>query len=253
MRIALRDWIGRNSGGASHAGLTLRRLLDSHENRDTAYRAHVDQTVRVGIPEPYEPALDRWRDVLATLGAATLEVTTRAPLAVGLGNASPIEVGLTLHQTWGVPYLPGSALKGLARRAARHTGVPEADQRVIFGPDLSPDQADPAAEVVACAGYATFWDGWLIPPAKGSRVLKPDVITVHHPAYYRTHGAEPPTDFDDPTPIPFVSVRPGVRFLVAVSCPESAEVADLALSLTLWGLRVLGIGGKTNAGYGRLD
>ncbi len=36
-------------------------------------------------------------------------------LAVGLGGDHPLENGFTFHRVYGVPYLPGSALKGLAR------------------------------------------------------------------------------------------------------------------------------------------
>jgi len=36
-------------------------------------------------------------------------------LAVGLGGDHPLENGFTFHRVYGIPYLPGSALKGLAR------------------------------------------------------------------------------------------------------------------------------------------
>jgi len=45
-------------------------------------------------------------------------------LALGLGNEHPLENGMTLHRSLGLPYLPGSALKGLARRWAL-TGLAE--------------------------------------------------------------------------------------------------------------------------------
>jgi CRISPR-associated protein Cmr6 len=35
-------------------------------------------------------------------------------LIVGLGGDNVLETGLTLHHTYGVPLIPGNALKGLA-------------------------------------------------------------------------------------------------------------------------------------------
>ncbi len=36
---------------------------------------------------------------------------------IGLGNKGPFEVGMTLHPIFGLPYIPGSAVKGLFKRA----------------------------------------------------------------------------------------------------------------------------------------
>lgn len=180
---------------------------------------------------------------MTQLGIEPVEIRAIGPVAVGLGNASPLEVGLTLHHTYGVPYLPGTALKGLALRAAHRTGVSDHDRRVIFG-----DDSDSAPS----AGYPTFWDAWLVPD-RARFPLQKDVITVHHGDYYSGHGKVAPTDFDDPNPVSFLSVRPGTWFTLAVSCAESAAVARRGLDLALWGLAHLGIGGKTNAGYGRLE
>lgn len=36
-------------------------------------------------------------------------------LAIGLGHEHPLENGITLHRIYGIPYLPGSAIKGLTR------------------------------------------------------------------------------------------------------------------------------------------
>jgi CRISPR-associated protein Cmr6 len=42
-----------------------------------------------------------------------VEVELLSRLLVGHGTQSPTEVGLTTHRTWGVPVVPGTALKGL--------------------------------------------------------------------------------------------------------------------------------------------
>lgn len=217
--------------GASHAGHALtRRVAVKVGGQEDALKADLKAVASIRVPPVYEAAFQRWQKALPD--TVRLEATTRGPLAVGLGNPSPFEVGLTLHHTYGVPYLPGSALKGLALRAAWRNGVPADVVRAIFGDTTS-------------AGFVTFWDGWLVPGQ--AELLQLDTVTVHHPQYYGD-GGEWPTDFDDPNPVAFLSVRPGLRFELRVGGPS--EHAAYAARLLEWGLTHLGLGGKTNAGYG---
>src|SRR5690606_3466353 len=61
-----------------------------------------------------------------------------------------------------------------------------------------------------------------------------------------------PNDYDDPTPVAFVSVPPETAFLVALSCRDS-ELRQVAAHFVEEALREWGIGGKTAAGYGRMS
>ena len=45
-------------------------------------------------------------------------LSTETPLVCGLGAAHVLETALTLHHIWGVPYIPGSSLKGVCRQVA---------------------------------------------------------------------------------------------------------------------------------------
>jgi CRISPR-associated protein Cmr6 len=53
----------------------------------------------------------RWRPAVARMAAC--EVRTSSRLLVGAGDPSCFDVGLRIHHTWGVPFIPGSSLKGL--------------------------------------------------------------------------------------------------------------------------------------------
>lgn len=236
---------------AEHMGLAFHTLLPTHDKPQNQlephpYHKHADYVAGIAVPTVYPNALQRWQDAMTALGAVTFRAQTQGPLAVGLGNVSVSEVGLTLHHTYGVPYLPGSALKGLARRAAAAYGLSEKDPAfgALFGTSADSEEAS--------AGYVKFWDGWLIVENE-QKPLQRDVLTVHHKDYYGEAGAKYPTDFDDPNPVPFLSVRPGMTFKVAVTCTESRELAELAARLLDYGLSRLGLGGKTNAGYGKFS
>lgn len=228
--------------GCEHPGMAWSYLLASHERTgDThAYHRHVSQVAaRRTNKALYQAAFDNW-DAAMTAWPNTLRchAITLSPTAIGLGSASLVDVGFTLHHTYGVPYLPGSALKGLARRAAADFDLADEQVAVLFGDEST-------------RGYITFWDGWLDPGKTGA--LTPDVITVHHPQYYASQGATPPTDFDDPNPVAFLSMLPGVRFHIALSAPDAPEWLAHARDILAHGLKTLGIGAKTAVGYGSID
>ncbi len=46
-----------------------------------------------------------------------------APLATGLGNPHPVENGFSFLSPYGVPYVPGSGIKGVVRRAAEELAL----------------------------------------------------------------------------------------------------------------------------------
>ena len=104
----------------------------------------------------------------------------------------------------------------------------------------------------AGGGLIDYSDGWIADP---STSLLLDVVTPHQGAYYM-ESKEPvpePTDFDSPIPVPFLAVK-GMFFIVISTrdsripdqWPDRAE-KRVEQSLPNWG-----IGGKTNADYGRM-
>lgn len=62
----------------------------------------------------------RWEQMVRAIdpGAQIFPLKTRTRLVVGLGSESTLETAITLHRNYGVPFIPGSALKGLARAYA---------------------------------------------------------------------------------------------------------------------------------------
>lgn len=247
----------------------------------------LSQLASVKVSHDYARAFERWRSSFAAPGDRSVEVALASRLLVGHGNASATDVGLTVHHTWGVPVIPGSALKGLLahyvdavygpadpslppweqpdgeRDRARYQGVtwhgrrirrgPGEVFRVFFGaPDADEDglMRERAIESGASAGGVVFHDALYVPGSVADdRPYATDVLTVHQKSYYDSLGASWPNDYDSPNPIAFLTVRPGVRLLLALAGPP--EWTELAEKLLRDALREWGVGGKTSSGYGR--
>src|SRR5690606_28203981 len=91
------------------------------------------------------------------------------------------------------------------------------------------------------SGCIIFHDAWFVPNSD-KEPLKLDVMTPHHPSWI--DGSAPPTDFDSPIPVPFLSVAG--QFHVAVSwrgtaSDQSRNWVELALSLVADALKYWGI------------
>lgn len=242
----------------------------------------------ISVPRDYPRSFELWRKSFSAPGDRVFELVLASRLLVGHGNSSAIDVGITVHHTWGVPVIPGSELKGLVahfvdavygpddpermpweqegdeRTRADYQGVtwrgrrikrgPGAVYRALFGaPDAQEDDAmrERGFDAGASAGLVTFHDALYVPTGRGDdRPFAVDVLTVHQKGYYDSSGGSWPNDYDSTNPVVFLTVRPGVRLLFALSGP--ADWTELAERLLCDALEKWGVGGKTSAGYGRL-
>lgn len=239
---------------SQHPLLVLQRYLKRHkplqrDNRTTMPEEELlDAVCKLKVPPAYQTAFERWSRHAQSMAIAgervCFSLTTAAPIALGLGNASPLEVGITLHYTYGMPIIPGSALKGLCRRGAlrlvKEEKITQSEFEYLFG--TGGDQN-------AAAGAVVFYDAWYDPNSVCGEPFHRDVITVHHPQYYSSRGTTLPTDFDDPNPVPFLVIKPKAKFLFVLDA-VSADWAQFTKQLLCWCLANLGVGAKTNAGYG---
>lgn len=255
---------GVTADGSTHAGLWFDAMLDKlpekkregqRDDRDEAdaglYREHLLALAGRGVPAGYGNAVAAWESALrgwsgALEGAVTrmYEASATGRLIVGLGEASLTETHVALQRTWGVPFLPGSALKGLASSTAHRSGDPAWQRAETHTPGGS------LAQVLfgdtTSAGVVTFHDAWWVPDSDTKLPLDLDVMTVHHADYYM-EGAVP-ADWDGPNPVAFVTARGTYR--VALTGPE--DWVTLAFEWLKLGLARDGIGAKTHAGYGRM-
>lgn len=229
--------VGVRKKATTNAGLWLDKFIreQAEEDRDSR-RDLVREVCDIPVPAVYSMWFERWQRALQGYGAECRVAEVAGRMVVGLGRDSVLETSVALHHTYGVPYVPGSALKGLAASFARqHLGEQwqpgTQAYKTLFGDSET-------------AGYVVFFDALPLPD-RG--LLHPDVITVHHQDYYRG-GSVPPADWDGPTPVPFVSATG--KYLVALAGP-SAWV-EATFKILAEALRHLGVGAKTSSGYGRL-
>jgi len=151
-----------------------------------------------------------------------------------------LETSIALHRLFGVPFIPGSALKGLVSHFLHQYGgadwkIGSENHTVIFGNQDN-------------AGFVTFHDALYVPKSGfNEKPLYADVMTTHHGEYYGS-GNVPPADWDSPNPVPFISTTG--EFLIALS--GAADWVDLTFRILECALQTEGIGAKTSSGYGRM-
>lgn len=207
-----------------------------------------------GLRALYTVAFERWRSNLSGEGYSAFELATLGYLRVGAGSDNALEFSLRLHPLYGVPIIPGSAIKGLAAHYCHEVwGDGDAKfkrdgefHRLIFG-------------VADDGGVIIFHDAWITPDSLGTGALVRDIMTPHHPDW-QVEGVEgtAPTDFDSPIPVNCLSVSGGFRFAISWSSPTADGAESREKWLTLVGELIeeavsdWGIGGKTSSGYGRM-
>jgi CRISPR-associated protein Cmr6 len=238
----------------TNASLWLDKYIAEQSSDDPKSRWDLVRQVAT-LPEPaeYKDYFAHWEKTLKKdYGEQTTRrVKVKGRMIVGLGSESVLETSICLHRTYGVPYIPGSALKGLAVSYA-HQRLGGEWQRghqfhtIVFG---DTDKA----------GYITFFDALYLPGSGypdslgKPRALYPDVITVHHQNYYQNEGVAP-SDSDNTNPVPFLSAT-GI-YLFALAAPDfqnQTRWIDLTFQILAEALDKFGIGAKTSSGYGRME
>ena len=216
-----------------------------------------------------------------------LHATAVAPFTTGLGNEHPLENGFAFLNPYGLPYLPGSGVKGVLRTAAkelasgqwdsqewrhaedqRHEVHNKQGQRLFDASDLDVLFGSEALDGENhLRGVLSFWD--VIPQIDGNSLMV-EIMTPHQSHYYQEDakkgaGSTSPHDSGSPNPISFLTVPPQSQFAFHVVC-DNARLEHLAPDLAnndRWKALLtaafehafdwLGFGAKTSVGYGAMD
>jgi CRISPR type III-B/RAMP module RAMP protein Cmr6 len=253
-----------------------------------------------------------WRDFVYRLAGLErlLFGKLQARLILNAAGGVMENGGMCLDRNSGIPFIPGSAVKGCARKLAiqllrdkteskeagrvelleaiamtfgwgkldwkpgvnregQHSSdfwwaagddqhvIEEAAARLCLRLGAKLDEAKEAwKRLPDFAGSVNFLPAF---PWEKDPGIEMDVITCHHPKYYKggQQGYEAALDNEQPIPVVFPVVsgarEPLFVFTVVANRRGSPEFESQARAWLAAGLEKLGIGGKTTAGYGWLD
>lgn len=219
--------------------------------------------------KPWRPLVEGLKERQQTLASSlpadcmlSLQAEAIAPFTTGLGNEHPLENGFAFLNPYGLPYLPGSGVKGVLRKAAQElekglfggkAGWTPGAIEALFGRES--DSHDTEHQ----RGALMFWD--VIPQIKGDS-LKVEVMTPHQGHYYQK--GESPHESGSPNPINFLTVPPGSSFTFHIQCNRHflARIAPELANDGRWkplleaafahAFEWLSFGAKTRVGYGSM-
>ena len=186
-------------------------------------------------------------------------------LAINLADSLIQNAGISLDRLFGLPFIPGSAVKGVSRHAALEElreAPTEKKQalfdlfRAVFGTaDTDFKNGDMRSYRSMLGTREENQKGaiaWLPAyPINRARIVV-DLTNVHYPDYYRSGRIEDLSK-ERPQPNPFPSVETGAQFAFCLVLNGLNENLALLSQAERWlntALTVRGLGAKTACGYG---
>ena len=245
--------------GTMHMGLWFERFFHGYESDFAA----VDKEGRsawlrqfdikqVGARSELNAKAEKIQQLASSQGGQARVYQCAAPFVTGMGNPHPLENGFTWHPTLGMPYLPGSAVKGLVRPAVE-LAYQGADKLALlkrwFGTETKGD-------VPEASGSFIFLDALPVAPC----ALVPEVMTPHMGKWYEKGGKTPtakdtqPGDWHSPVPVGYLTAR-NLQLQFAVMPRPGVNAAELeqVWQALDYALQWLGAGGKTAQGFGTMQ
>lgn len=210
---------------------------------------------KVGTGERLSEACNRQRRLIEELGGKVLFLKNTDRFVTGMGREHPLENGFAWHHTLGVPYLPGSSLKGALRAWLREeTGRPGKDRD---GNDvwMETDEIKSYFGELGQAGRIILFDMLPLSPPQ----LDVDVMTPHYGPYYQDKPEDNvPGDWHSPVPISFLTVASGQAWQMGIAPAAGARSLDETafeslITALLAAVEINGTGAKSAVGYGRFQ
>jgi len=184
-------------------------------------------------------------------------------LIVGLGNESVYETSMTLHHIYGIPYIPGSAIKGVVRSYIIAEKFGDIEGKALKDQGFCDIFGCPKESFYkeSRQGNVIFFDAFPLSEPK----IKPDIMNPHYSPYYSDSlGKSPPADYHNPNPIFFLTVKETpFRFMLGIKEKNNKTIKsgifegkrplELAYENMQKALSEHGIGAKTAVGYGYME
>jgi len=208
-------------------------------------------------------------------------------LVIGAGYPSFIENGFLFHHVYGIPYIPGETLKGLARavfilsvaEAMRGKLDPSKIEEVLSEEAKGTLHQIPEKINIILDNYTIenpvetfrkifgskerrgqviFFDAYPV-DFNSSEHFEADIMNPHYGKYYQSQSEkEAPADWLSPTPIHFLALKEGIVFefslglapLEPMEDDDEKLLLETARKLLEVGLENFGVGNKKRKGYG---
>ncbi len=248
-RCTLERFIAPLATQSANPGLLLRRGLAEYEeganqgdsNKGGTGKSKLIKSIASCSASPlYQAAFKRWKTATDSDRERFIqfEADLLGRLYIGLSHESALETGISVQHAYGMPMIPGSAIKGLARSCALEQLKGKADAMTwLFGNEHDVDTPEQQE-----TGGIVFHDAWWVPNGKP---FVEEIVTPHHTEYY-AEGKAHATDFDSPIPAPQIAAQGSFLFVLE----GNPAWRSIACTLLKSGLENIGIGGKTTSGYG---
>ncbi len=226
------------------ADMYLSNFKETEKDRSAFFRA----VQRFSIRQEYSQAFATRQKSLELIGTG-FSLTTAKRLLFGVGYSHPLEIGFTFDWTTGLPIIPGSSLKGVARSFAsdnkQQCDVDDALIDKIFGPKDS----EHAGQIIFLPAYPCLTDE--------QEFLDLDVMTPHYAPYYQDPQNNPPADWYSPVPLHFLTVPAGIKYCFRLADrlnlgwkETDSDLLKKAKQLLSSALKEQGVGAKTSVDYG---
>lgn len=238
---------------------------------DNSYKLNAVNNIAAAQAE--KAFCSQWQQFLGSLPAEhsrSLTATPQSRLLVNLSGSVLENAGLAMEYICGVPVIPGSAVKGAARRYAtaliQETEDPAARRELltlylaVFGcvtADYAADgelqqllRAEEIAAFPACNRRGAVYFLQAVPQSLPTVTC--EVQTPHHAEYMAsTDPKAKATDDESPVPLFFPAVEAGrVSYSFALTAPGHPELLDTAEEWLTQALTLFGIGAKGTSGFG---
>jgi len=212
-------WMRVKSGDGTIDSGTILELFQKFQNND--FSKHLIRLTNrtKNISHTYFEATSPWR------------------IRVG-GSKGPESMLLPAFDALGMPYLPSSTLKGVARAiASKDSNYSEEKIKQIFG-DINPKSS---------MGLVIFLDAYPLPGDNKQGGLKPDMAN----SIWKWEGIKPPEYNTNPNI--FISLQKSTFVIGLRRGDECSE--EIFNQVVVWLKKGLGygIGSRVNTGYGSLD
>jgi len=205
-------------------------------------------------------------------------------LVIGAGYPSFIENGFMFHHVYGIPYIPGETLKGLARTVfilsvaeavKEETKLSEIEEELSEEAEGISQQIPKKISIILDdytienpvetfrkifgskkrRGQVIFFDAYPV-EFNPSEHFEADIMNSHYGDYYQSGKA--PADWLSPNPIHFLALKEGIVFdfslglapLEPMEDNEEKLLLETARKLLEVGLKNFGVGNKKRKGYG---